>query len=164
MKRQPVIAMYFGIWAAVTACVIYFGRVLGVQWWRAFLVAYLLFVFVNGAISYASVKRRLAAEGKRPPSYLMYLFFPRGTHESIAIPRVIRILVGLVIFSGGLAFVLVAMALGLGFIARTQQVPALAPLLALAVLGAAFIYVGFRLVVMRADGSLFRRTANREVG
>lgn len=164
MKRPLFIAMYLGIWVAVTAGVIYFGRVLGVQWWHALLVAYLLFVFVNGSMAYVSVKRRLEAIGERPPSYLMYLFFPRGIHESIAIPRVLRILVGVVIFSGGAAFGLVAIVLGLQFAGRPQSVGALALLLASAAMGAAFTYVGFRLVVMRTDGSLFKRPPSREPG
>lgn len=164
MKRQLFIAMYLGMWAAVTAGAIYLGRVLGVPSWHALLVAYLLFAFVNGSIAYVSVKRRLEAQGKRPPSYLMYLFVPRGIHESIAIPRILRIRVGLVIFSGGAAFALVAMVLGFQFAARAQSVGALALLLASAAMGASFIYVGLRLIVMRADESLFKRTPNREVG
>lgn len=161
MKRHLFLAAYLGLWATIAALVVYFGRVIGLQWWLAALVAYLLFFVVNGSMAYVSVKRRLEAEGIRPPSYLAYLFFPMRLQQSVAVPRVLRIFIGIVIFLGGAAFIAVSIILGLDFTARVRPVGAAGVVIVMAVLGATFVYVGIRLMVVRADESLFNRLRNK---
>ncbi len=161
MKRQSLIAMYVGAWIAITAAVIYFARAFGAPWWQALVAAWLLFVVGNGSLAYGSARRRFEAEGKRPPPYLMYLFFPAGIHQSIAVPRALRVVVGLVILAGGAVFAVGAVVLGVQLFGQTQAPGALPLLLLSAVMGAAFAYVGFRLVVMRGDEPLVKRSPAR---
>lgn len=163
MKRQLFKAVYLGMWAAVTGGVVYFGHAWGVSWWGSLLVAYLLFVFVNGSMAYVWVKRRLESEGKQPPSYLCYLFLPGGIRQRIVVPRVVRIVLGLAIFAGGVAFEFAALVLGPSSTTRVHSVGAVALLVVLAVFGAAFIYVGFRLIVMRENEALLSRAREREL-
>ena len=125
------------------------------------MAAYFLFMVVNGSMAYVFLKRGLEAEGRRPPPYLVYLFVPKGIQQSVAVPRVLRILIGLVIFLGGAGFAAFAIILGLDSTARAHPAGSAVILLVAGAMGAAFMYVGFRLVVMRADESLFKRLWKR---
>jgi hypothetical protein len=161
MTPQLFFVVYLGLWAAIAAAFIYFGSLFGVAWWQSILAAFLMFFVVNGSLAYAYTKRRLEAAGERPPPYLVYLFFPRGFRspaapipKSIAFPRILRIVVGAPIFLSGAIFA--AFAVSFGVIGQTLA-SAVAIVVLFETLGLFFMYVGFRLVVMRGDESLFKR-------
>jgi hypothetical protein len=169
MNRHVVIGVYLGFWAAVAAVVVYIALVIGVQWWQAVLFAFCLFFVVNGSMAYLSMKRRLEATGERPPPYLVYLFFPRGSKQlgaqfqkSVAVPRMARVVLGAPIFVGGLilsAFVVIFSAAGPR--AQTLEFVVAFVTVFFGVLGLLFLYVGFRLMVMPDDEPLFKRPWQR---
>ena len=144
MKRHLVFAAYIayiGFWLVVASAAIYFGGVLGLPWWKMFLVAYLLFFVVNGSLGYVYMSRRLESEGKAPPSYLFYLFFPKGVPFS-NVP-LFRIPLGVVIFLGGLSSIALSVALVLNPPERTLSV--VASIVFLLVAGGLFMYMGAHL-------------------
>jgi hypothetical protein len=162
MSPQVFFPTYLGLWAAIAAIAVYFGRAIGVQWWQALVATFLLFFVVNGTMAYRSMKRRLEAEGRQPPPYLTYLFFPRGRQrtspfqQSIAVPRILLVVVGVPIFLAGVILGVFAVSYGLTGV----QAQSLGFVMAMAAiwgtLGVLFVYVGFRLMVVRPNESLFK--------
>jgi len=69
-------------------------------------VVFMLFL-VNAAVAYHYRSKQLRAIGQEPPSFFLFLFFPRPLANRIPVPRLLRVALGLVVFSGGALFVLV---------------------------------------------------------
>jgi hypothetical protein len=122
-------------------------------------VAYLLFIFVNGSLAYRFRAQQLRREGKQPPSYLWYLFFPKGLRHTVVVPRLLRVLLGIVISVGGVLFVIggTLMLKELEFSFILHSIRALAAVGVFFVLGLAFAFVGFRLMIVENDEPLFGR-------
>jgi hypothetical protein len=158
MKTRVAMLFYF-VWAALAAGIIYLVTDAGHSFWLAATLAYVLFIFVNGSLAYVFRARQLRREGKQPPSYLMYLFFPKGVRHNVAVPRPLRVLLGILISLGGALFVIVGglMLTAMDFWRMPHSIGAVAMLLVLLVLGAAFAYVGFRLIIVKKDEPLLRR-------
>ena len=120
--------------------------------WAAVAAAYLLFLFLNGSLAYRSVSRRLTIEGKKPPPYLQYIFLPTGIPKfKEEAPRSTHVFVGVAALVTGAFFVFCGVALA--FDAEWSRiahpfVPA-AICLFLAGIGAAFLYVAWRLFAFR---------------
>jgi len=150
--------LYLAAWTAIATAVIYVLVRAGQPLWLALALASLLFIFVNGSLAYGVRARQLRREGKQPPRYLVYLFFPRGVQSEVALPRPIRIILGIPIALGGALLLVFSCLMPLS--TKLSQVPhplgaVVLPLL-LASLGAAFMYVGYRLLVMQNDEPLLR--------
>ena len=142
-----ITALYFAVWAAVAAGLIYLVTDAGHPFWIAATLAYLLFWIGNGSLIYVFRARQLRREGKQPPSYLMYLFFPKGVRRTVTVPGPLRVLLGILISLGGALFVVVGLILaGSEFSSMPHPIGAGAMVLVLLVLGAAFVYVGSRLI------------------
>lgn len=161
MNTRVAAGLYVGLWAAASAAVIYVVTGAGISLWLAAVLAYLLFLFVNGSLAYVFRVRQLRREGKPPPSYLSYLFFPKGLRETlsvrntVSVPRPIRVLLGLVISLGGAVLVV-----GGGFILNDPDFSRMPhPFVAifmLVAMGVAFAYVGLRLIIVKNDEPLLR--------
>ncbi|HWI83652.1 hypothetical protein [Ramlibacter sp.] len=158
MKARLFLVAYVGVWVVIAAAAIYFAVSHGFSWWHAAVPSYLLFLFLNGSLAYVFTKRRLESEGRQAPPYLSYLFLPKGKPQRISVPRPIRALFGIVIFLGGLLFVAFGALLvsGPNLSSAPHPIEAAALLLLLVAMGVLFMYVGGRLVVMRADEALFQ--------
>src|SRR5258706_10748984 len=109
--HKLVVALYFAAWAAIAAGLIYLVTHAGHPFWIAATLAYLLFWVVNGSLVYVFRARQLRREGKQPPSYLMYLFFPKGVRQTVTVLRPLRVLLGILISLGGALFVIVGLML-----------------------------------------------------
>ena len=159
MNKRVAVGLYIAAWAGLSASV-FFGLVrAGVPIWGSFVLAYLLFFILNGSIAYWYRARQVRLEGKHPPSYFMYLFFPAGFPISVRVPRLIRVVLGVVVSLGGASFVFIGIALAANLGSRNVPHPigAVAILLILALLGTGFLYVGVRLFVVKNDEALFKR-------
>jgi hypothetical protein len=144
------------IWLALVTFGAYYIHSFGVPW----LVAGAIMIFVPqamyGTLTYDRARQRAESAGKRPPLFLVYLFFPGGVHHQVDVPRPVRVLLGITVLTGGLFFSFTTFFLwhvsagkfGLGQVLG---------LLLLAGLGVACFYVGWRLMVMRAGEHLFKR-------
>ena len=82
MKKQVALAAYWILWAALTAIVIHVAGRFGISLWEAGALAFLSFIFVNGTAAYSIHAKRLRSEGREPPPYLEYVFFPKGAPRS----------------------------------------------------------------------------------
>jgi uncharacterized membrane protein len=157
MKYQIVVTgIYFAIWAAVLTGVVYAVTNAGYSIWLGVALAYLLFLFLNGSLAYAFLVKKLRQEGKQPPSYVMYVIFPKGYPGHVAVARPIRVILGVVIMLGGTLMVFAGVTIPISDFKRMPH-PVEATLM-LVGLGAAFIYTGYRLTVMSDNDSLFRRS------
>jgi hypothetical protein len=123
-----------------------------------------LIVLVSGTLAYRYRSRQMRATGQVPPSYLVYLFRPFATvfatpvTTRVSIPKPMRILLGLVILPGGFFFLLIAFLLFTSDHAmQSHPIAAVVAGALVAALGAAFAYVGFRLIVASDEEQLFWR-------
>ena len=159
MNVRALTAIYVVFWAAVAGLVVIFMTRAGYSLWFAAVVAYLLFIFLNGSLAYRFRARQLRREGKQPPSYLAYLFFPKGLRHTVAVPRLVRILLGVIIAVGGVLFVIGAalMLKELEFSSMLHPIRTIAAVGVLIVLGSVFAIVGFRLIIVENDEPLFGR-------
>jgi hypothetical protein len=156
MNARVSLALYFVVWVGIAAAVIYLATALGYSLWLAAALAYLLFILVNGSLAYVFRARQLKREGKQPPSYLLYLFFPRGIRHTVEVPRPLRLCLGVIVSVGGGVFV-AGSALALTDANFSRMPHPLAAVAMLLVLGIAFAYVGVRLIIVENDEPLFRR-------
>ena len=148
MNKRLALSLYLALWVAIAAAVI--GGIVGAGYplWTAVVSACLLFVFLNGSLAYGFRARRLRLEGKNPPPYLRYLFLPNGIPRfTEAAPRSTHVLVGIAAALTGAFFLFCGAALA--FDAQWSLIPhpiiAAAMCLALAGIGAAFLYLALRL-------------------
>ena len=148
MNKRVALTLYLALWAAIVTAVIWGVVSAGYPLWVALVSAYLLFVFLNGSLAYRFRASRLRAEGKEPPPYLQYLFLPTGvpkfTEEA---PRSMHALVGIAAALTGAFFSFCGVALA--FDAEWSRIPhpviAVTICLVLAGIGAAFLYLAWRL-------------------
>lgn len=159
MNKRVVAALYFALLAAIVVSVAFFAVHAGCPFWLSGLLASLSFIFINGSLAYAHRARKLKMEGKPPPPYLMYLFFPEGISSTVQVPRLIRVILGLPVFLGGSALVLLD---GLflahkNFSAILHSFGAIALHGVLMLFGAIFMYIGIRLFLVKDDERLFER-------
>jgi len=142
-------AAYFGLWIAIVGCVIYGIVQAGYSAPLAVAIAFLLFVCVNGSLAYRAHVRQLRSEGKQPPPYLQYLFFPRGLPKpKEAAPKSTHLLVGIAAALTGVFFVFcgAALAFDAEWSRLSQPFLAAALCIVLASMGVAFLWLAWRLI------------------
>jgi hypothetical protein len=149
MKKRVALASYLVLWAALAGGVIYGIIAAGYSPWIAVGSAFLLFFILNGSLAYRAGVHRLRLEGKEPPPYLRYLFFPRGFPKyREAAPRFTHLLVDIAAALTGMFFIFCGVAVA--FDADWSRIPN--PMLpasicmVLAGIGALFLYLAWRLV------------------
>jgi hypothetical protein len=159
MKATIVKVSYLGLWLALAGAVVYFAMAQGYSLWLAAVLVYVLFVLVNGTLSYRFRARELRQEGRVPPPFLTYLFFPKPLKlgGDVAVPRPLRLLLGIVVFLGGVFFVAtgVLILVNLDLSTVVHRTGAVTMLVAFAVLGLAISYVGWRVLVVKDGDRLF---------
>ena len=154
MNKRLALTLYLALWAALSAGVIFCLTRAGYPLWAAVVSAFLLFVFVNGSLAYRAHTRRLKLEGKKAPPYLQYIFFPSGVPKFKAeAPRSTHVLVGLAAALAGVFFVFCGVALAFdGKWSRIEHPFVVATIcFVLAGIGAAFLYVAWRLFAFRSS-------------
>ena len=146
------LAAYLALWAAVAGGIIYGIVLAGYSAWLAVAFAFLLFVFLNGSLAYRARVRQFRLEGKEPPPYFRYLFFPQGFpgYKDEA-PGSAHFLVGIAAALAGVFFVFcgVALAVDAEWSRISHPIAAAGFCVILAGMGAAFLYLAWRLVVGR---------------
>jgi uncharacterized membrane protein len=149
-RLRLALAAYLALWAAVAGGIIYGVVRAGYSAWVAVASAFLLFFFVNGSLAYRARVQQLSLEGKDPPRYLHYLFFPQGPRMfKQEAPRSIHLLVSAAAALTGVFFVFCGIALAFDAKwSRISQPPLLAAAICifLAAIGAAFLYLSWRLL------------------
>ena len=148
MNKRVALTLYLGLWTGLSIGVIFGMTRFGYPLWAAAICAYLLFMFLNGALAYLHRSRQLKREGEEAPAYLRYLCIPRGfpkyTQEA---PASTHALVGLAAAVAGLFFAFCGVALALDANWSQLQHPfiVIAICSTLAGIGAAFLYLAWRL-------------------
>ena len=158
MSATVIKIVYLGLLVAIVATVMYIATAVGLSLWLAAVLAFAIFFFVNGSLAYVSRARQLRGQGEQPPRFLVYLFYPRPFSSAVAMPRALRVLLGVVILAGGGLFVITGglILTNLDFSRIPRPIGAVAMLLVLAILGLAFAYVGYRLIIIKNEDSLFK--------
>jgi hypothetical protein len=154
MNRRFVLAIYFGFWALAQAAIVYLGINYGLSWLDAVALACLIFTVGHGATSYVGLRRRLSAEGKQPPSFLLHVFFPRGTDATVTVWRPVRVLLGILILPCGALFAVVSISLLIDAVREASLSMLIAAPVA-GVVGILAVYIGWRLLFMRGNERLF---------
>ena len=152
MNKHFALTLYLALWAALSAGVIFGMIQAGYSLWAAGISAYILFVFLNGSLAYWSLARRLRLEGKEAPPYLKYLFLPNGIPKfKEEAPRSAHVLVGVAAAITGVFFVYCGAALAID--GEWSRIPhpfvAAIMCLVLAGIGAAFLYLAWRMFASR---------------
>jgi hypothetical protein len=152
---------YLGLWVAIAAAAIYFTVAAGYPFWLGAVGAYLLFSLASGSLAYRARAKKLIEQGEKPPPFLKYLFFPKpfSLRDKIAMPRLFRVLLGVVLLLPGGAFIAAAgglLLVKLDYSTVPHPAAAAVALLFLAATGLGSMYVGYRLVVVKEDEPLFR--------
>jgi hypothetical protein len=141
------LAAYVAIWALVAAGIVYGIVQAGYPAWVAVVSAFLLFVFVNGSLAYKGRARQLRLEGKEPPTYFKFLFFPRGfPRPKEQAPKFDHFLVGIAAAVTGLFFLFcgAGLAFGADWSRISQPILVASICLVLAGIGAVFLYLAWR--------------------
>jgi hypothetical protein len=154
-RLRIALAAYLALWAAVAGGIVYGIVLAGYSAWVAVAFAFVLFVFVNGSLAYIARVRQFRLQGKAPPPYFQYLFFPRGIpgYKDEA-PGSTHFLVGIAAALTGVFFVFcgVALALDAEWSRISYPIAAASFCVILAGMGAAFLYLAWRLVVGARGG------------
>src|SRR5262245_22730337 len=140
-------AAYLALWAAIAGGIIYGVVQAGYAAWVAVVSALLLFGVVNGSLAYRVRVRQLRLEGKEPPPYFQYLFFPRGSPKfKEAAPRFDHVLVGIAAALTGLflLFCGLAVAFTADWSRISQPILGASMCVILAAIGALFLYLAWR--------------------
>jgi hypothetical protein len=139
------------------AGVVYALVAAGQPFWLAATLAFLLFFFTNGLLAYWGRARLAKQRGEAPPP-LKFMFFPKpvSVRDKVAMPRPLRVALGMVLLAGGALFAIAGIGILIGFNPSSFGHPtgALFALLVLAALGVAIGYVGIRLMVVKDDDRL----------
>lgn len=120
--------------------------------WAAIGAAQVLVMFLNGSLAYWFRARRCKREGKEAPRYLQYLFFPKGFPKlEEEAPRSTHVLVGIAAMLTAAFFVFCCVALAWDAEWSRMGHPLFAAILCLflAGIGAAFLYLAWRLFTFR---------------
>ena len=112
-NRLPLaLAAYLSLWAAIGAGIVYGTVQAGYSAWAGGMVAFLIFLFLNGSLAYRARVRQMRSEGKEPPRYLEYIFFPAGPPKAKeAAPRSTHFIAGAVAAAMGLFLLFCGVAL-----------------------------------------------------
>jgi hypothetical protein len=115
-------------------------------------------------VAYRLRSRQLRRQGEQPPPFLKYLFFPKPLTTKVAVPRATRIVLGVLFLIGGALFFMMAgvFANEANYSAIAHAARAVVVLLTLLVFGVAIGYVGFRLIVVKNDEPLLRRSKSTD--
>lgn len=143
------LAAYLSLWAAIAAGIVYAMVQVGYSAWAGGIWAFLTFLFLNGSLAYRAKVRQLRSEGKEPPQYFQYIFFPQGRPKfKEAAPRSTHFIVGFATALTGAFFVFCGIALA--FDAEWSRISkpfiAAAICIVLAGIGVAFLYLAWRLL------------------
>jgi hypothetical protein len=141
------LAAYLAIWTSVAAGIVYGIVQVGYPAWVAVISAFLLFVFVNGSLAYRARARQLRLEGKEPPPYFKFLFFPQGFPKfKEQAPKFDHVLVGIAATITGLFFLFcgAGLAFGADWSRMSQPMLVASICLVLAGIGAVFLYLAWR--------------------
>jgi hypothetical protein len=149
MNRRLAFALaaYLAMWASVAAGIVYGIVQTGYPAWVAVVSAFLLFVFVNGSLAYTARARQLRLEGKEPPPYFKFLFFPQGFPKlKEQAPKFDHFLVGIAAAVTGLFFLFcgAGLAFGADWSRISQPILVASICLVLAGIGAVFLYLAWR--------------------
>lgn len=150
MRTKLLTILYLGLWLGVGAVVVYGGAAAGASPWLMAALAFVVFFWTNGSLAYFHRSRQLKRQGQQPPSYVQYLFQLDKAGQSyeigrpVQLPALIRIALGLIVIFGGILFVFGGAVFLRGSIREWIVAGFFIPL------GAAFIYVGYRVLRMRA--------------
>jgi hypothetical protein len=165
--RQTVVAprtikvLYFGSWLVIAAAVIYFTMAAGYSFWLGAVLAWVVLGLVNGSLAYWLRAKQMRAQGEKPPPFLVYLLYPKAVsfRDKVPVPRVLRVLVGLVFLVCGavLAVVPLLVIASLANSADAQPIRTAIGMGIVSLIGWPIVYVGFRLIVVTNDEPLFRR-------
>ncbi len=150
MSKRSLLTAYLAVWVAVTGGVIYGIVRAGYSAWVAAGSALLFFFFVNASLAYWARVRPLRLEGKDTPSFLQFLFFPRGLPKyKEPAPRSTHFLVGIAaLLTGGfLTFCGVALAFDAEWSRIEHPILAASICMALVCVGVLFLYLAWRLLV-----------------
>jgi hypothetical protein len=145
-------AAYLAVWAAVVGGIVYGTAQAGYSAWLGVGAAFLLFVFVNGSLAYRASARQLRLEGKEPPPYVRYLFFPQGSSKwKEEAPRFEHLLVGIAAALTGMFFVFcgVALAFDAAWSRISQPLLVAGVCIVVASIGVAFLYLAWRLLALK---------------
>jgi hypothetical protein len=149
MNRRLAFALaaYLAIWTSLAACIVYGTVQAGYPAWVAVVSTFLLFVFVNGSLAYTARARQLRLEGKEPPPYVTFLFFPQGFPKfKEQAPKFDHVLVGIAAAVTGLFFLFcgAGLAFGADWPRISQPILLASICLVLGGIGAVFLYLALR--------------------
>lgn len=167
MTPTLIKAAYFGSWIAIAAGTIYAVMAAGYSFGVAAALAWVLFFFGNGSVAYILRSRQLRRQGEQPPSFFKYLFFPSRSSftRKMAVPRPVRIGLGMLFICGGLFLLMGAViAVSVNFSGTAHSARGVIAMVVLSVVGLGIGYVGFRLIVVKNDEPLLRRSNAEALG
>jgi hypothetical protein len=163
MKARILVSLYFLLWIGIAVVAFHYAKQLEFSSLSAVIFAFLLFSFGNSSIVYFFCNHRLKQEGKPSVGYIKSVFLPKKTHETVAIPRPIKIILGAIVFLGGAGFlgVVFLVTRDVYYTSSVDLFVKLLFLLTLIVVGATFSYIGYRLLVIKDDERIFRRVRSK---
>jgi hypothetical protein len=146
------LCLYLTLWGAMAAAFIYFTVAAGYPVWLGAVAVFLFFTFANGSLAYLARAKQLRAQGQQPPPFFRFLFFPKpfSLRDKVAVPRVFRVLLGVVVLLPGGVFLAAAgglLLVKLDYSTVPHPAAAAVALLFLALIGLGSMYVGYRMVV-----------------
>ena len=148
------VAIYFGAWSAAAVLAVWLAPAAGYPLWLGLVAVFVLFWLVNGSLAYRYRARQLRQEGREPPPFLTYLFFPKpfSFRDAIPVARPVRIILAAVVSIGGL-FLLATSAIILfahDMSKAPHPVAGLIAVILLAGVGVGSLYMGVRLLKTNA--------------
>lgn len=156
MNKRLVLTLYLALWAAVAGSLMYGTIRAGYSIWAATGFAFFLFFFVNGSLSYWGLVRRLKIEGREPPGYFRYLFFPKGLPKAKGpAPRSTHLLVGVAATATGafFSFCGIALAFNIPWLLTDHPLFGASVCIVLAGIGGVFLYAAWRLFSFAKESS-----------
>ncbi len=112
---------------------------------------WIIFFLASGTIAYRYSARKMRETGQVPPPYLVYLLRPFITafKNAVAVPRPLRIVLGLTTLSGGAFFLLIAwVAFEQDTVHRIEPIITISFVGLFVILATVSVYVGVRLIKM----------------
>ncbi|MEM6998753.1 MAG: hypothetical protein AAF419_02815, partial [Pseudomonadota bacterium] len=152
MKKHVALISYLILWFIILASVIWSMVQFEYPLWLGFVTAYLLFLFLNGSLSYWYIRKKHKNEGTKSPPYLSYILFPDGVPKlRNDAPRFMHVIVGIAaLFIGAfLTFCGIALAIDSNWPNIPQPFLGATFCLILFFIGILFLYLSWRLFVFR---------------
>lgn len=144
MKLRLLVGLYLGLWVTLAVVLAYFGMAVGVSPWVTVGGVFVTFFFINGSLAYVFRSRQLKREGRTPPSYINYVFQTDRFNQPAQVPALVRIALGLIVIFGAALFLFAG---GVFMLTHKSSGQLFAGCLLFS-LGAAFAYVGYRVIRM----------------